>query len=145
MKPSNISSLSELSGIEPPRAPASGGNTVVARSRIRRWDGGHFRNEHCAGGIVSENGRSALCDRTAGEPGTVDVSIRNLNGSARLEDAFSWYEDLLVDDVSPPSEVSVGVKWFASLVSACRRKYGLFRGARCGGGRKCIRAARSSP
>ena len=50
---------------------------------------------------VSENGRSALVVVPQGEPGTVDVSVRNLNGSARLEDAFSWYEDLLVEDVSP--------------------------------------------
>ncbi len=38
----------------------------------------------------------------AGEPGVVDVTVRNLNGTATAEDGFTWYEELFVDDIDPP-------------------------------------------
>ena len=57
--------------------------------------------------LVGDAGDHRLPDRLAviippGEPGTVDVVVRNLNGSVTVEDGFTWYEELFVDDIDPP-------------------------------------------
>ena len=50
---------------------------------------------------LAEDGREVIVRCPSGPPGPADVVIRNLNGSATLPDAFTWYEDLIVEDINP--------------------------------------------
>ncbi len=88
--------------VDPPRGPAAGGVLLVVRGR-----GLVVGTEVLVGGEratieeLSEDGREALVRCPAGPPGPVDLTVRNLNGSSTLPDGFTWYEDLIVEEVSP--------------------------------------------
>lgn len=91
-----------IDALDPDRGPSLGGGTVVIRGR-----GFVEGTEVRLGGVraplveLAENGTRIEVELPPAEPGTGDVSVRNLNGIATLPDAFTWYEDLFVDDVAP--------------------------------------------
>ncbi len=95
-----------IAEILPPVGPALGGApiTILGTGFIEA-------TEVRIGGIRADVAEVIPSDRLPdrleviippGEPGTVDVVVRNLNGSATAEDGFTWYEELFVDDIDPP-------------------------------------------
>jgi hypothetical protein len=91
-----------VSRLEPPRSPATGGIllTLSGRGLVEGTEVA-FGSARVRVESVAESGRSALVRCPAGEPGVVDVVVRNINGSATIEDGFSWYEDLLLEAIEP--------------------------------------------
>lgn len=90
-----------LESVEPARAPARGGVEVhlAGRGFIEPTEV-RFGNVPALS-VEIENLNRIVAIAPPGTPGTVDVLVRNVNGQARLEDAFTWYEDLFLDEVRP--------------------------------------------
>lgn len=92
----------EVTEVDPTRGPALGGSPVVLRGA-----GFVEATEVRIGGIRApvvernDEGTRLTVTLPPGEPGTADVMVRNLNGTVTLRDAFTWYEDIFVDDVAP--------------------------------------------
>lgn len=88
--------------VDPERGPALGGSPVVLRGT-----GFVEASEVRIGGIRAtitdrdDNGTRLTVTLPPGEPGLADVAVRNLNGTVTLRDAFTWYEELFVDDIQP--------------------------------------------
>lgn len=90
-----------LRTVEPDRAPAAGGVEV-------QIDGAGFvePTEVRFGGVAATEVEvlnalrlRVVAPRSA--PGTVDVVVRNINGEARLPGAFTYFEALLIEAVTP--------------------------------------------
>lgn len=99
----------ELTEVDPPRGPSLGGSPVVLRGA-----GFVEATEVRIGGIraevteQNEAGTRIEVLLPPGEPGPADVAVQNLNGTVTLRDAFTWYEDLFVDDVNPRWGLATG-------------------------------------
>ncbi len=96
-----------ISEILPPIGPALGGApiTIIGTGFI---EGTEVRIGGARGDVTEVIVREGMLPDQldvivpAGEPGIVDVTVRNLNGTATVEDGFVWYEELFVDDIDPP-------------------------------------------
>ncbi len=92
----------ELTVVEPQRGPAAGGILVTLRGQ-----GFVVGTEVTIGQqratieSLDEEGREVVVRCPPGEPGVVDVSVSNLNGESTIPGGFTWFEDLIVDDISP--------------------------------------------
>ncbi|MGC6417080.1 MAG: IPT/TIG domain-containing protein [Bradymonadia bacterium] len=93
----------EAETLTPPASPVSGGIMVTLRGRgFIEGTEVFFGDQRVRVDSVDESGTTALVRCPEGEPGTVDVTVRNLNGTATIADGFSWYEDLVLETVEPP-------------------------------------------
>ncbi|MEE2755310.1 MAG: IPT/TIG domain-containing protein [Myxococcota bacterium] len=93
----------EADRLQPATSPATGGILLTLTGRgLTEGTEVFFGTERVRVESADETGESALVRCPEGEPGTVDVTVRNLNGTAVIEDGFSWYEDLMLDSVEPP-------------------------------------------
>ena len=93
----------ELDDISPPRASTAGGALITLRGE-GFVSGTEVRFGEARGTVetLAEDGRQVRVRVPASAPRVVDVSVRNINGEARAPDAFTWYELMVVDEVSPP-------------------------------------------
>ncbi len=93
----------EADRLQPATSPATGGILLTLTGRgLTEGTEVFFGAQRVRVESVDESGESALVRCPEGEPGTVDVTVRNLNGSAVIPNGFSWYEDLMLESIEPP-------------------------------------------
>ncbi len=91
----------ELLGVEPNRGPARGGVDVELDGRGFVEPTLVSFGDLQATEVEIRNANRIRARVPAGVAGPVDVVVRNVNGTARLEDGYTYYEDLLVADIAP--------------------------------------------
>ena len=92
-----------LDDIQPPRASTAGGALITLRGEgFVSGTEVRFGEARAVLESLAEDGREARVRAPVSAPRVVDVSVRNINGEARTPDAFTWYELMVVDEVTPP-------------------------------------------
>ena len=92
-----------LDDIQPPRASTAGGAIITLRGTgFASGTEVRFGDARAPVETLAEDGTEVRVRVPASAPKVVDVSVRNINGEARAADAFTWYELMVVDEVTPP-------------------------------------------